>query len=120
MSDAQAIDYDRLADAVAERVARLLSAAAPPPASTRYADALHNPLGTRRAFADAARAGSFPTFRRCRRVTALWSDVERWIESRPTAKRRAVTTPLDADALDPAKLLAASLAARRPRSKRAA
>jgi hypothetical protein len=94
-------------DAIARRVVELLHNVTAPTIAPRYADALSNPLGSPRAFADAARRGDFPTFRRCRRVTALWLDVEAWIESRPS--RRAQAT----DIIDPAALLRDALASRR-------
>jgi hypothetical protein len=59
--------------------------AAPACASPRYATATHNPIGSARAFLDAARAHKFPTFKRARAVCALWSDVEAWIESKKRA-----------------------------------
>lgn len=71
-----------LADRVAERLAPLVSRAEKP----RYADGRNNPLGSERAFLDAARRGDFETFTRARRVTARWEDVERYVEGR---KRRA-------------------------------
>lgn len=103
-----------LVERTARRVVELLRADVPAPAP-RYADAKDNPLGSARAFADAARRGDFPTFRRSRRVTALWTDVEAWIQSRPAMRSRRVP-----DQLDPAKLLTSALASRRPRAKSAA
>jgi hypothetical protein len=99
---------DDLVEMIARRVVELLRSDAP--AAPKYADALHNPLGSPRAFADAARRGDFTTFRRSRRVTAYWCDVERWIESRPSRRR----TPVDA--IDPAALLVSARAARRSRA----
>lgn len=70
-----------LIEALAERVAEKMAARLP--ASTpRYATAKENPIGSARAFLDAARRGDFPTFRRGRSVAALWSDVERYVENR--------------------------------------
>lgn len=89
-------DLTRLADLVAERLAPLLS----PPASPKYADKDSNPYGRPRAFLDAARAQVFPVFRRCRRVTALWSDVETAIERKRTVapKRKAPEIAIGLDA----------------------
>jgi hypothetical protein len=70
-----------------------------PAAGPRYADWEHNPLGSRRAFLDAARAGRFATFKRSRRVTALWADVEAWIESRPRPARGAAALDDDRELL---------------------
>jgi hypothetical protein len=94
-----------LVERVARRVVELLRAESPV-VTPRYADAESNPLGSARAFADAARRGDFPTFRRSRRVTAKWSDVEAWIESRPSRRRTCV------DEIDPAALLKDALASR--------
>ena len=80
-----ALSQMSLADFVQVIAGALGRASAP-----KYADALNNPLGSERAFLDAGRAGRFPTFRRSRRVTALWSDVEAWSESR--AIHRPVST----------------------------
>jgi hypothetical protein len=104
-----------IVERTARRVVELLQAGtAAASTATRYADSLDNPLGSARAFADAARRGDFPTFRKSRRVTALWTDVETWIQSRP-AKRRG-----PGDAIDPALLLASALGSRKARSTRAA
>ena len=110
MSPPLPADVDDLVERVARRVVELLRADAPA-VTPRYADARDNPLGSPRAFADAARRGDFPTFRRSRRVTALWCDVAAWIESRPAKRSRCVP-----DELDPAKLLTSALASRRPRA----
>ena len=93
-------DLARLADLVAERLAPMLS----PQASPKYADKDSNPYGRPRAFLDAARAKSFPVFRLCRRVTALWSDVEAAIEHTRTAELKrepaiGVDAGLDIDKL---------------------
>jgi hypothetical protein len=74
---------DAFVDAVATRVVEKLGAL---PTKPRYANAKNNPLESERAFLDAARRGDFETFIRARRVTALWEDVERYVEGR---KRRA-------------------------------
>jgi hypothetical protein len=69
---------DAVADLLAAKVAERLSVPA-----TRYADGKANPLGSRRAFLDAARRGDFPSFKRGREVVARWEDVVAYIESRP-------------------------------------
>lgn len=63
--------------------------AEPPPA---YYSAEDNPLGSRRAFLDAARRGAFPSFKAGRRVLARREDVHLWIESRQR-KQPAASTP---------------------------
>jgi hypothetical protein len=97
---------------LARRVAEFLQAAPAP--ATRFADALDNPLCSARAFANAARRGDFPTFRVSRRVTALWSNVEIYMQSRPSKRR------VQLDSIDPQQLLTAALASRKPRATRAA
>lgn len=71
---------DSLIDALAERVADKM-AARMGATNPRYATARNNPIGSPRAFLDAARRGDFPTFRRGRCVAALWADVERFVEN---------------------------------------
>jgi len=68
---------DVLAERLAEKMAARMVASTP-----RYATARENPMGSSRAFLDAARRGDFPTFRRGRCVAALWADVEGYVESR--------------------------------------
>jgi hypothetical protein len=63
----------------------------------RYADASENPIGSARAFLDAARAGHFATFKRGRKVSALWADVERWIESRHRSPVTRPPAPVDVE-----------------------
>jgi hypothetical protein len=70
------------AELAAKIVAERLSSAA-----ERYASAQDNPLGSPRQFLDAAREGSFESFKRGREVVARWSDVERFIESTPPTRR---------------------------------
>jgi len=72
-----------LAERVADKIAARMGASAP-----RYATARDNPIGSARAFLDAARRGDFPTFRRGRCVAALWSEVERHVESRKVKRDR--------------------------------
>lgn len=96
---------DEIVERTARRVVELLQAAGSVP-NPKHADANNNPLGSARAFLDAHRRGDFPTFKRGREIVALWTDVERYIESRPAAPR-AVAAPapaandiaLDLDAL---------------------
>ena len=91
---------------IATAIAELL---APTSASPKYADAKNNPLGSPNAFLVAARRNDFATFRRKRRITALWVDVERWLEGR---KRPSVVR---ASSLDGRALLAQSQAKKRLR-----
>lgn len=89
---------DVIADFIAERLALklapLVGAAKP-----HYADGESNPFGSRSAFMAAASRSDFATFKRCKRVTALWSDVERSIESRvcPVRKPKDITADADPD-----------------------
>lgn len=70
-------------DLVADRIVERLRAEVV--RAPRYATARENPLGSRRAFLDAHRAGAFPTFRRGREIAADWSAVEAWMrEARAT------------------------------------
>lgn len=73
---------DVLLDDLAERLADRLAQRQASGAAPRYADAKTNPLGSARAFLDAARRDAFPSFRRGRNVVALWTDVQGYIESR--------------------------------------
>lgn len=87
----------RLAPLVAEQLGPLLGQSSVP----RYADKDDNPYGRQRAFLDAARRKDFATFRLCRRVTALWADVERAIETSGKRTPAAVEAPpLTMDYLD--------------------
>jgi hypothetical protein len=63
----------------------------------RYATAKENPLGSKRQFLDAARAGSFESFKSGREVVARWRDVERFIESTPPTRRPKKTENLEAE-----------------------
>jgi hypothetical protein len=94
---------DELADRIADRLAVRISQGA-----QRYADKDANPYGSARAFLDAARRGDFPTFKRARKVTAKWGDVEAAIESRRCPVRAVVASP-DPDDLDRAELEAAGV-----------
>jgi hypothetical protein len=97
---------DRLAPLLAERLTQ---------ARPRYADARSNPIGSPRAFLDAARRSDFPTFLRARRITALWADVEASIERRSRAQR-----PKPDPAADDVALLASAGIKLNPRSDRVA
>lgn len=81
-----------LADRVAEKVAARLAAT---PAAPELATAKHNPLGSARAFLDAARAGRFPSWRRGKEVVARWEDVSEYDRARmrPRPARTAPTPP---------------------------
>ncbi len=83
---------DFIAERVAEKVALRVGAASP-----RYADATSNPLESERAFLDAARRGDFATFKRCKRVTALWVDVQQSMEGRVRPARKPKDVAADAD-----------------------
>jgi hypothetical protein len=101
------IDDERLASKLVEKLMPALSAQFAALVSSlhapaqRYADAKNNPLGSPSAFLDAARAGGFPTFRRKRRITALWENVERYLERRKIARGArpsvAASTPPEID-----------------------
>jgi hypothetical protein len=93
-----------LAEVLAPKIAAMLAARGAGEPSTRYATAKDNPLGTARAFADAARRGDFPTFKRGRCVAARWADVEAYIEGRPCARKprqRPPAPPARVVPLDP-------------------
>lgn len=83
---------DLIADAVAEKLAARRPTPAGPP---ELATARSNPLGSARAFLDAARRGDFPSSRRGREVVATWSDVESYDRSRlrPRPLARTALTP---------------------------
>lgn len=53
------------------------------PSEPPYYTTKENPLGSGRAFRDAARRGEFPSFRLSRLVAARRADVHAWLESRP-------------------------------------
>jgi len=83
---------DDLADRLAERLAARAGASSP-----SYASAKHNPIGSARAFLDAARRGDFATFRRGREVVARWADVEAWLEGRKRPNRVPPAVPANDD-----------------------
>ena len=72
-------DLEALLDALAERIAARLSRQ---PSTVAYYTSEDNPLGSKRAFLDAAARGAFPSFKAGRRVLAKREDVHAWIESR--------------------------------------
>jgi hypothetical protein len=76
---------DGFADLLADKLASRMDKP-----SQRYADARNNPLGSERAFLDAARRGAFESFKRGRTVAARWEDVEKYVESCKRPARRAV------------------------------
>lgn len=102
-----ALDYERLAEMVAARLAPMLR-------QPEFADAKRNPLGSERAFLDAGRRGDFATYRRGREVVARWSDVLAYIERRKVPRRGAARTIAASD-VDPSALLDDALLTRRPR-----
>ena len=113
------VDDDHIASKVVEKLTPTLQAMiataiaeviVPTSASPKYADAKNNPLGSPNAFLVAARRNDFATFRRKRRITALWVDVERSLEGR---KRPSV---VHADPLDGRALLERSHAKKRLRT----
>lgn len=63
---------------VVPQVVRELNATSTP----MFATAKDNPLGSARAFLDAARSDRFPSFMKGRERCARWSDVLSYIESR--------------------------------------
>ncbi|XXX73909.1 hypothetical protein WMF30_40310 [Sorangium sp. So ce134] len=81
-----------LATMAAELAADLLEERLRAPSTPRYADAKCNPLGSARAFREAAAAGAFKTFRRGKQTAALWADVEAWMVAQPPPAPR--TKPL--------------------------
>ncbi len=101
------LDDDHIASKVVEKLTPTLHAlittaiaevVVPTSASPKYADAKNNPLGSSNAFLVAARRNDFATFRRKRRITALWVDVERSLEGRkPPSSAHA--DPLNGHAL---------------------
>lgn len=105
MSDPEADALDALADALdagaralrALAIARRAAPIVPGTTTPRYATAKHNPTGTARGFKAAGASGAFPTFKQGRAVAALWTDVERWIESRVRPPKRAATSEEEAD-----------------------
>ena len=74
---------DDLADRVAERIVERVGLGEQASNRSAYYSAKNNPLGSQRAFLDAARRGDFPSYKAGRRVLARCEDVDRWIESRP-------------------------------------
>ncbi|KYF66856.1 hypothetical protein [Sorangium cellulosum] len=78
-----------LATMAAEIAADLLEQRMRAPNAPRYATPKENPLGSARAFREAAAAGAFKTFRRGKQTAALWADVEAWMMSRPPPAPRA-------------------------------
>jgi len=111
MRSSRTLDLDALLDALAERVAEHLAQRTS--AGPAYYTSEDNPLGSRRAFLDAAGRGAFPSFKAGRRVLAKREDVHAWIESR--GRKRGAQR--DADASDEALLARAGvqLAGRRAR-----
>ena len=77
-----------LVDALATAVAAKLEShrAERAPEEPRYYSAVDNPLGSSRAFLDAARRGAFPTYRPGKMLLALRSDVHAWIERCPVQR----------------------------------
>ena len=85
---------DRVADLVAKRL-RVSGET-----SDGYYTTKSNPLGSARAFRDAAHDGRFPSFKLGRLIAAKKTDVHAWIESRtvrlPVAARARPKTADDA------------------------
>lgn len=71
-----------LVNMIAERVVDLMEARGGAPKTPEWATARNNPLGSPRAFLDAARAGHFPSSKRGREVVARWEDVEAYDRAR--------------------------------------
>jgi hypothetical protein len=94
---------DELADRVAERLTQRIGKDIPTASGSEYYSANNSPLGSRRAFLDAARRGAFPSFKAGRSVLAKREDVHRWIESRPrTHQERVPDDPTDRELLEQA------------------
>jgi hypothetical protein len=88
--------------ALLERLADLVAARVQPGEEGRYYTAVNNPLGSVRAFRDAASRGDFPSFKLGREIAAKRSDVHAWIEGRtkrPSVKKAAAATTDDDDAM---------------------
>ena len=85
---------DWFVDRVADRVVRQLEAKH---ARSDFADAKNNPLGSARAFLDAARRRDFPSFKRGRNVVALWADVEAYVLSRKRPAREPTPASTEDD-----------------------
>lgn len=89
-------DLEALLDALAERIAARLSRQ---PSPVAYFTSDDNPLGSKRAFLDAAARGAFPSFKAGRRVFAKREDVHAWIESRERKRTEDHTHELTDEAL---------------------
>ena len=92
---------DELADRVAERITQRIGKDVPTASGSEYYTAASNPLGSRRAFLDAARRRDFLSFKAGRTVLAKREDVHRWIESRPrTQHEPSSNNPTDRELLE--------------------
>lgn len=71
-------------------------------ATPEHATAKSNPLGSERAFLDAARKGTFPTFKLGREIAARWADVQAYAERRTiTRSTLAEAPPIESAPTDP-------------------
>lgn len=84
-----------LARVVADAVARVVEERLRAEVAPTYATAKHNPLGSSRAFLDAARRGDFRSHKVGREVRALWIDVDSYIQSKPGSRRRVERATLE-------------------------
>ncbi|NUQ76819.1 MAG: hypothetical protein HUU21_25065 [Polyangiaceae bacterium] len=92
---------DELADRVAERITQRIGKGIPTASGSEYYSANNNPLGSQRAFLDAARRKDFPSFKPGRTVLARREDVDRWIESHPRTRHEPSSdNPTDRDLLE--------------------
>jgi len=89
-------DLDKLIDEVVQRIVDRLSKQT---STTTYYTSEDNPLGSKRAFLDAAARGAFPSFKAGRRVLAKREDVHAWIESRKRTRAANDTDDTSDEAL---------------------
>lgn len=86
--------------AVLERLAALVAERVHDAADTeRYYTTKDNPLGSARAFRDAARRKCFPSFKLSREIAAKRVDVHAWIESRGRQPTTVKAKPPSREAL---------------------
>ena len=81
--DAFDVLLNELVERFFERLAQRITHSTLTARGSEYYSASENPLGSRRAFLDAAHRGDFPSYKAGRRVLAKRADVHHWIESRP-------------------------------------
>lgn len=79
------LDLKPIVNAIVEAITSRIGSASPH--EETFCHSRNNPLGSARAFLNAARRGDFASFRAGRRVLARRSDVEAWILSRERSVR---------------------------------